>query len=61
MPNDNDEIIDDPLTDTQKKLRAIVVDAVREVIAEERRRFDWLKFVRNWLKHGVDEIDKRMK
>lgn len=44
MNNEKEDIVDDPLTDTQRKLRAIVVEAVREVLQEERKRFDWLKF-----------------
>ena len=61
MTDEKQEIINDPLTDTQRKLRAIVVEAVREVIAEERRRFDWMKFVSNVAGYIKGEIEKRTK
>lgn len=61
MTEEKDEIIEDPLTDTQRKLRAVVVEAMREVLQEERKRFDWLKFVSSVAGYVKGEIDKRTK
>ena len=49
-----------PLTDTGKTY-LLVKRAVKDALAEERKRFDWQRFVRNIAASIVGEIDGRNK
>lgn len=49
-----------PLTDTGKYY-LIAKRAVKDALAEERKRFDWLRFVRHIASGIIKEIDERTK
>lgn len=56
------------LTDTAQRMKAIarelkpiVKEAVKEVMDEDRKRFNWPRFLRNIASHIVGELDGRAK
>jgi hypothetical protein len=60
--NNNEQIEKrDPLTESSRRIKAIVKDAVREALQEERRRFDPLKFIYNIAKKIAGDLESYIK